>query len=45
VAEVVLRYTSIGQEIARHEVTMPLVVNLVSADEAPGPTPRSRRRS
>jgi Ca-activated chloride channel family protein len=34
VAEVVLRYTSIGEEIAQHEVTMPLVVNLVSADEA-----------
>ena len=34
VAEIVLRYTSIGEEIAQHEVTMPLVVNLVSADEA-----------
>jgi Ca-activated chloride channel family protein len=34
VAEVVLRYASIGEEIAQHEVTMPLVVNLVSADEA-----------
>jgi Ca-activated chloride channel homolog len=34
VADVVLRYTSIGEQIAQHEVTMPLVVNLVSADEA-----------
>lgn len=34
VADVFLRYTSIGEQIAQHEVTMPLVVNLVSADEA-----------
>jgi Ca-activated chloride channel family protein len=34
VGEVVLRYTSIGEQIAQHEVAMPLVVNLVSADEA-----------
>ncbi len=34
VGEVVLRYTSIGEQIAQHEVSMPLVVNLVSADEA-----------
>ncbi len=33
-AEVVLRYTSVGEQIAQHEVTLPLVVNLVSADEA-----------
>jgi hypothetical protein len=30
----VLRYTSVGDEIAQHQVTMPLTVNLVSADEA-----------
>ena len=34
VAEVVLRYVSIGEEVAHHEVRMPLTVNLVSADEA-----------
>jgi hypothetical protein len=34
VAEIVLRYTTIGQEIAAHEVTMPVTVNLVSTDEA-----------
>lgn len=34
VGEVVLRYTSIGDQIAQHEVEMTLVVNLASADEA-----------
>jgi len=34
IADVVLRYTAVGEEIAQHEVTIPLVVNLVSADEA-----------
>ena len=34
VAEVVLRYTSIGDEVAAHEITLPIKVNLVSADEA-----------
>ncbi|MCI0636285.1 MAG: hypothetical protein L0206_20580 [Actinobacteria bacterium] len=34
VAEVVLRYVSVGEEIASHEVTIPVTVNLVSADEA-----------
>jgi len=34
IAEVVLRYVSIGQEVAMHETTIPLTVNLVSADEA-----------
>jgi len=34
VADVVLRYTTVGEEIAQHEVTIPLVVNQVSADEA-----------
>jgi Ca-activated chloride channel family protein len=33
-AEVVLRYVSVGHEIAHHEVRMPLTVNLVSSDEA-----------
>ena len=34
VAEIVLRYVSVGDEIAQHEVTIPITVNLVSADEA-----------
>jgi len=34
VAEVVLRYVSVGEQIASHEVTIPVTVNLVSADEA-----------
>ncbi|MGA9161565.1 MAG: VWA domain-containing protein [Actinomycetota bacterium] len=34
VAEIVLRYVSVGQQIAAHEVTIPITVNLVSADEA-----------
>ncbi len=34
VAEVVLRYVTLGEEVAMHETTIPLTVNLVSADEA-----------
>ncbi len=34
VADVVLRYVSVGEEIAQHEVTLPITVNMVSADEA-----------
>ncbi|GIU99445.1 MAG: hypothetical protein KatS3mg014_1061 [Actinomycetota bacterium] len=34
IAEVVLRYVSVGERIAHHELRMPVVVNLVSADEA-----------
>lgn len=34
VAEVVLRYVSVVGAVAAHEVTMPVTVNLVSADEA-----------
>jgi Ca-activated chloride channel homolog len=34
VADVVVRYVSVGEEIAAHEVTLPIRVNLVSADEA-----------
>jgi Ca-activated chloride channel homolog len=39
VADIVLRYTSVGEQIAAHEITMPLTVNLVSADEAAAQTP------
>ena len=34
VAEVVLRYVTIGDQVAPHEATIPLNVNLVSSDEA-----------
>ena len=34
VADVVLRYTTIGEQIAAHEVQIPVTVNLVPADEA-----------
>lgn len=34
VAEIVLRYVSVGAEIAAHEVRVPVVVNAVSAQEA-----------
>jgi Ca-activated chloride channel homolog len=34
VAELVLRYVAVGDEIAQHEVTIPVVANVVSAEEA-----------
>ena len=34
VADVVLRYVSVGEGLVAHETTIPVVVNLVSADEA-----------
>ncbi len=34
VAEIVLRYVSVGDEVAHHEVTIPVVANVVSAKEA-----------
>jgi hypothetical protein len=34
VAEIVLRYVSVGEQIAAHELTLPVTVNLISADEA-----------
>jgi hypothetical protein len=34
VADVVLRYVAVGGATAAHEVTVPVVVNLVSSDEA-----------
>lgn len=44
VAEVVVRYVSIGDGIAHHEVTLPVVANAVSAAEAAavGPDPAVR---
>lgn len=34
VADVVLRYVAVGAEVVVHELTIPVTVNLVSADEA-----------
>ncbi|HXF73733.1 MAG TPA: VWA domain-containing protein, partial [Actinomycetota bacterium] len=34
VADVVVRYVAVGERIAQHELRLPLVVNLVRADEA-----------
>jgi Ca-activated chloride channel homolog len=34
VADVEIRYVSVGEEIAQHEVKLPITVNMVSADEA-----------
>ena len=34
VADVILRYVSVGKSLVAHETTIPVVVNLVSADEA-----------
>ncbi|HET9723163.1 MAG TPA: VWA domain-containing protein, partial [Actinomycetota bacterium] len=39
IADVVLRYVSVGQEVAHHQVRIPLTVNLVSADEAAATSP------
>jgi Ca-activated chloride channel homolog len=39
VAEVVVRYVSVGEDIAAHELTLPITVNMVSADEAKTATP------
>ncbi len=44
VAELVVRYTSVGDGIAQHELTLPVVANAVTADEAAsvGPDPAVR---
>ena len=39
VADVVLRYVSVGEQVEHHELTIPIVVNRVSADEAAAATP------
>jgi len=36
VADLLLRYVSVGDSVAAHEITLPIVVNAVSADEAAG---------
>ena len=39
VAEVVLRYVAVGDQVEQHELTIPIVVNRVSADEAAAAAP------
>jgi Ca-activated chloride channel homolog len=39
VADVIVRYVSVGEQIEAHELTLPIVVNLVSADEAAAAKP------
>lgn len=39
VADVVIRYVSVGDEIAEHTLSLPLAANLVSADEAAAAAP------
>lgn len=34
VADVVLRYVSVGEQIVAHEVTLPIVVNVVTVEDA-----------
>jgi hypothetical protein len=47
VAELLLRYVTVGDEVATHDVTVPLVVNAVSAAEAAAAAgdPEVRRRT
>jgi Ca-activated chloride channel family protein len=44
VADLVLRYVAVGDEIAAHEVTIPVVVNAVSAAEAAAAEPDAEVR-
>lgn len=39
VADVVLRWTEVGDEVAQHTTTLPLVVNVVSAEDAAAQLP------
>lgn len=39
VADLVLRWVSVGEQIAQHELTVPVLVNAVSADEAASVAP------
>lgn len=34
IADIVLRYVGVGDEIEAHEITIPITINMVSADEA-----------
>ena len=39
IADVVVRYVEVGEQIAMHELSLPLVVNAVSADDAAAAVP------
>jgi Ca-activated chloride channel family protein len=39
IAEVLVRYVGLGEEVVMHELTVPLIVNAVSADEAAAAVP------
>ena len=39
IADVVVRYVEVGEQIAMHELSLPLVVNAVSADDAAASVP------
>lgn len=39
IAELVVRYVTVGDEVAEHTTTVPVAVNLVSADEAAASSP------
>jgi Ca-activated chloride channel family protein len=39
IAEIVVRYAEVGEQVALHELTVPVVINLVSADEAAASSP------
>jgi Ca-activated chloride channel homolog len=39
IAEVIIRYVALGEQVAMHEVTVPLIVNAVSADDAAASLP------
>jgi Ca-activated chloride channel family protein len=39
IAELVLRYVSVGEQVVQHELTIPIVVNRVCADEAAARAP------
>ena len=39
IAELLLRYVSVGEQVVQHELTIPIVVNRVCADEAAARAP------
>ena len=39
IAQVIVRYVSVGEQVAMHELTVPVVVNAVSADDAAASVP------
>jgi Ca-activated chloride channel family protein len=41
IAEVIIRYVEIGEQVAMHQVAVPLIVNAVSADDAAASVPNA----